>query len=289
MRWTLLVNLLGGDLDQANLIWNPMVLEAYNLSPQAGPDAFSDEDCSRPGFTCHSNEFIRYLPAIMVVLFYACFMLSSNLLWENVARENENRTLEVLMLSVTPRQLLAGKVIGLGLAALLQTMIWLGSLFLMVRSGNQVFNLPAEFTFPLSVAIWGLIFFLGGYAVYASLMAGAGALVPKLKEVGQVNMVLLTPLMLGYLVGFLTPLADVSNAMLPVALSLFPLTAPIVMVMRLTDDIVPLWQLLLSVGLMLGTAYLIIRATAVMFHAQNLLSGQSFSLKRYFRLLLGSV
>ena len=67
---------------------------------------------------------------------------------------------------------------------------------------------------------------------------------------------------------------------------MFPLTAPVLMMMRLTDGSVPLWQLLLSAALMLATAYLIVRAVAAMFHAQNLLSGQPFSAKRFFGALL---
>lgn len=58
--------------------------------------------------------------------------------------------------------------------------------------------------------------------------------------------------------------------------------------MRLTDSVVPLWQLLLSVSLTYLTAYLVLRAVAAMFHAQNLLSGQPFSTKRYFQALVGA-
>jgi hypothetical protein len=59
------------------------------------------------------------------------------------------------------------------------------------------------------------------------------------------------------------------------------------MVMRMTDSSVPLWQLLLSAGLTFLTAYLVLRAASAMFQAQNLLSGQSFSVQRYFRAMLG--
>jgi len=89
------------------------------------------------------------------------------------------------------------------------------------------------------------------------------------------------------MVGILAPLAGAPHAALPTALSLFPLTAPIVMMMRLTEGSVPLWQLLLSAGLMLVTTYIIVRAVAAMFHAQNLLSGQPFSFKRFANALLG--
>jgi hypothetical protein len=63
---------------------------------------------------------------------------------------------------------------------------------------------------------------------------------------------------------------------------MFPLTAPVLMVMRMSDSVVPLWQLLLSALLTYGTAWWALNAAANMFQAQNLLSGQPFSLKRYF-------
>jgi len=80
-------------------------------------------------------------------------------------------------------------------------------------------------------------------------------------------------------------LAESAEAVLPVVLSFFPLTAPILMVMRLTNGFVPLWQLILSAVLVLATNVHIVRATAKMFKAQNLLSGLPFSLKRYYQIL----
>jgi ABC-2 type transport system permease protein len=78
-----------------------------------------------------------------------------------------------------------------------------------------------------------------------------------------------------------------AHSALPTALSLFPLTAPVVMIMRLTVDGVPLWHPLLAAGLMVLTAIFTMRAVASMFRAQTLLSGQPFSAKRFATALLG--
>jgi ABC-2 type transport system permease protein len=287
MRRTLLLNLLGGNAELANQVWDPMNLEVTNLAPEPQHDRYSGEDCSRPGFVCESSLLVRYLPSIMAVFFFTFFMSGSNQLFSNIRSEKGNRTIEVLMLTITPRQMLAGKIMGLGLAGLLHTIAWVGTVFVLMKIGGQTLNLPQEFTFPASILAWALVFFLLGFAVYASLMAGLGALVPDMKESGHASFVVMTPLFAGYVVGILAPAAQATHAALPTALSLFPLTAPIVMVMRLTVGGVPAWQLLLSVGLMLVTAYGIIRAVAAMFHAQNLLSGQPFSVKRFFRALMG--
>jgi ABC-2 type transport system permease protein len=231
---------------------------------------------------------IRYLPPVLVGLFYASFLASSSMLFNSISSEKENRTIEVVLLCIHPRQLLAGKTIALGLAGLLQTAAWLGAIFLFFKLGGGTFSLPAGFTFPVGILVWSLVFFLGGYALYASLMAGAGAMVPKLKEAGAANFIAMIPLAVGYLVGLLAPIAGVTNAALPLALSLFPLTAPVVMVMRLVDDAVPTGQLLLSAGLVYLTAVLSLRLAAAMFHAQNLLSGQPFSMSRYLKALFNA-
>ena len=149
----------------------------------------------------------------------------------------------------------------------------------------KLFNLPAGFQIPPSLLAWGLVFFLLGYALYASLMAGAGALVPKLKEATQAMWVVMMPIFAGYILGFFV--ADDPHGTLATGLSLFPLTSPIMMIMRLTVGGVPLWQPLLAVGLLVLTTILVVRVVAGMFHAQNLLSGQSFSARRFASALLG--
>jgi ABC-2 type transport system permease protein len=90
-------------------------------------------------------------------------------------------------------------------------------------------------------------------------------------------------------VGFEISLFSTGNphGLLPTVASLFPLTAPFSMVNRLVVGGVPLWQVLLSVGLMLLTIPVIVRAVARMFRTQVLLASQPFTMKRYVRVFLG--
>ncbi len=288
MSWTLTANLLEGDGNLADMVWNPAWnVQATQLASQAQAGIPAGEDCSRPGAACRSNELIRYTPSILVAIFYIAFMVSSSMLFNSVGTEKENRVIEVLMSTISPRQLMAGKILGLGIAGLIQTITWLGAIYISVNIGRTTLNLPEGFTFPLDILIWSIVFFLGGYGLYASLMAGAGAMVPKMKEAGIANFIVMIPLLFGYAFGLMAPLAKATNDPFLVFLSFFPLTSPIVMVMRLTDSLVPLWQLLVSAGLTYATAYFALRAAASMFHAHNLLSGQPFSLKRYLGALVG--
>jgi ABC-2 type transport system permease protein len=88
---------------------------------------------------------------------------------------------------------------------------------------------------------------------------------------------------------FMAALIQDPNGPISVGLSLFPLTAPVSMMTRLTAATVPIWQPLLAVGLMILTAILIIRSVAGLYRAQVLLSGQEFKTKLFFKALLGRV
>jgi ABC-2 type transport system permease protein len=285
MRWTLLVNVLGGDAELAQRVMNPVNLEITDLTPEPQSNGPGDQECSRPGMTCESNLLIRYLPMIMLVLFYIFITTGSSLLLRSISAEKENRVMEILMLSLSPLQVLAGKIIGLGIAGFLQMAAWVGTVFVSLRIGGQTLSLPPGFQIPPSLLMWGVVFFLLGYAVYASLMAGAGALVPTLKETTQAVWVVMLPIFAGYLVGLFLP--EDPHGVIATGLSLFPLTSPVLMIMRLTVGGVPLWQPPLAAGLLALTVIFVVRLVARMFHAQNLLSGQSFSVRRFYGALLG--
>jgi ABC-2 type transport system permease protein len=288
MAKVLLANLLGSDAELVDWAWNPIwQYHERNLAEASPARAGAEDSCARPGAACESNDLVRYMPSIMTALFFATFMASSSMLFNSIGTEKENRTIEVLMTSISPRQLLAGKTLGLGAAGLLQTIVWLGAIYCSFNLGGKTLSLPETFEFPVVILIWGIVFFLGGYGLYASLMAGAGALVPKMKEAGVANYIVIFPLFIGYLFGLFAPLTRTANSVFLIFLSIFPLTSPIVMIMRLTNDIIPAWQPIFSAILLFISAFFALRAAADIFHARNLLSGQPFSLRRYLAALAG--
>lgn len=286
MRWTLMTGMLGGDLEFASLVLNPVDLTVERLGVETGPDRYSAEDCSRPGPACRSNPLIEMLPLIMVVMFFMILIMNSGMLLSSVGGEKQNRTMEILMLSITPQQMLSGKMLGLGTAGILQGSVWIGSLWTMLRIGGGVMNLPPEFHLPAwLIAVW-LLYFLLGYALYASLMAGVGALVPDIKAGSQASGIIMIPLILGYMLSVMPFSMEASNGLLITAVSLIPLTSPVPMIMRLTVGVVPFWQVALSLGLMAISVVLVLRAVGKVFRAQMILSGQPFTVRRYLRALL---
>jgi ABC-2 type transport system permease protein len=203
----------------------------------------------------------------------------------SITKEKENRVMEILISSIKPLELFTGKILGLGLVGLLQMVVWMSSALLLLRLGGNTLNLPQNLQLPPQIIVWGIVFFILGYLLYATIMASIGILVPNLKEASQATYVVIIPFLIPLmLVG---AIIEKPNGILSTVLSLIPLTAPNTMMTRLAAATVPLWQLLVSIALMLVTIILLIRAVSSMFRAQHLLTGKKFSLGLFIKLLMG--
>ncbi len=264
-------NLLNGNQSLASLIDDPLQMQTVSLEPEPQRE--------------QSNPLTFFLPYVVTMLFYIVILTAASLMLNSVTTEKQSRVIEILMVSITPSQMLAGKIIALGLVGLLQTIIWMGAGYGMLFLGRTSFNLSAAFQLPFSVLIWGVVFFILGYALYASFMAGVGALVPNLREASQATTVMIIPLLIPLVL--LNILINDPNGTISTVLSLFPLTAPVTMMTRLSTGDVPVWQPFLAAAILAFTAYLVVRAVAGMFRAQTLLEGQTFTLRVFIKALAG--
>ncbi len=272
--WVLQVNLAGGDILLANLVNGPLKVDDISLAAVAAPD--------------ENNPLAFWTPYIITLIFYMLIVGSATLLLSNISKEKENRVIEMLLTSVTPRQLLTGKILGLGIVGLGQTLFWFGTSYVLLNLSGRTFKLPSAIHLPVSFLAWGLVFFLLGYAVYASLMAGLGALAPNLREASQATFVITLPLIVPLFLAS-SVFMQAPNGMIAIVLSLFPLSAPVAMMARLSAGGVAWWQPWLAIALLAGTIFLIVRAVAGMFRAQALLSGQGFKFKTFLHALAGKL
>ena len=268
-------NLMDGNDDLVSIVRDP-ILETTStvLEPDHVVSPRSED-----------NMAYFFLPYGIMMLFYITILGSAGMLLNSIGKEKENRVIEVLLLSTRPLQLFMGKIIGLGLVGLLQLVIWLvSSLSLATLSGKSIPALSG-LQLPPHLLLWGVIFYILGYMIYASFMAGIGALVPNLREASQATTIVILPLMIPMFL--ISPLIEKPNSVLAVVLSLFPLTSPTTMMLRLAATQVPLWQILSAILLLILAGLLTIRAVTGLFRAQTLLSGQPFKLKNLFRALAG--
>lgn len=281
---TLYFNLLGGNNQLAADIWYPANFVRKDISQIISGDGASGDECANPGFSCESNTIVQLLPIFVMAIIYISIITGGSYLLRLVSSEKDSRVMELLLLSASPIQLLTGKIISYCILGFLQVFAWLGAIYLVLRIGKPTLNLPSEFSLPISLLIWGLVFYVLGYAVYATLMAGAGALTPNVSQYTSVYFIVSSPLLISYF--FSITLAMNPNSPLAVGLSIFPLSAPIMMITRLTVGDVPVWQPITAALLTIFLSLLIMRAVARMFRAQALLSGQPFSMQRYIRTLI---
>ncbi|MBN1954401.1 MAG: ABC transporter permease, partial [Anaerolineae bacterium] len=227
-KWLLLANLLGGDMERTAQVWTPLYANVEGSTP---PEASAAEDEEAEGEA-------RLTSMLIVLLFYAVILMAAGFLLRSVSEEKKNRTIEVLLLSASPGEILTGKTIALGLVGLLQGIGWVFITYLLFTLGGMTFRLPGGVTLSPAFLLGTAVFFLLGYALYASLYAGAGALVPDWRQSSGISLLIVVPAFIGFEISIM---AENPHSLLMVIASLFPLSAPIVMIRRLLSGGVPLW------------------------------------------------
>ena len=210
-------------------------------------------------------------------LFYFLLLMGSSYLLRSVTSEKENRTVEVLLLSVDPRQLMIGKIAAVSVVLLIQVAILAAGGILLISQGGAFSSLAGLALSP-GFFLLAAIFLLLGYLLFASAMIAAGALAPTAREAAPMTWLLILPLLPTLMAGSL--FAENPQSLLTIALSLFPLSAPSAMVTRLAIGPVPTWQIAVSLAGLVMTTYIFILLAARFFRAGNLLSERSFRLKR---------
>jgi ABC-2 type transport system permease protein len=241
-----------------------------------------------------------------------------------VMEEKQNRIVEVLISSVRPFQLMMGKIVGVAMVGFTQFMLWIGITALMLVIGlavlasskfdpsvlaeggmttqvqeqliaaqaqtaaapvdaDKVEEFIAQVNVPLVLAVFAF-FFVGGYLLYASLLAAIGSAVDSETDTQQFMFPVTIPMIVAI---FIAQLAVV-NSESPAVLwgSMIPLTAPIVMMVRVVMGTVPMWQLLLSMALLVATFIGSVWLAGRIYRTGILMYGKKVSWKELGRWLL---
>ncbi|HOU13873.1 MAG TPA: ABC transporter permease [Anaerolineae bacterium] len=268
-RYILSYNLVG-DAALAKRVATPLF--SVETTAVEAPDANVNQD--------YGTRFIVGYGVLFI--FFFVLTMSSGFMLRSVSREKENQTVEVLLVSLRPRDLMLGKVLGLGAVALLQMAVWLGGSYLTLNRGGSALASFGIFigsiTLPQGFAVWGMLYFVLGYVLYASLLGAIGALAPNTRETGQFTFLAMLPLMLPLWLN--SVFIEAPNGLLATIVSLFPLTAPTSMLPRLAAGGVPLWQPLVGLAALAATTYLFVLLAARFFRADTLLSSASMNWAR---------
>jgi len=231
-----------------------------------------------------SSYALIYLFALALV---ASTFLTSGYLMQAVMEERQNRVIEVLMASLRPNELLAGKVLALGALSLLQMMAWATVSYFLIKQIAPLSPGLAGLDINITQLAVLLIFFLLGYLMYAAVYAAIGTIANSLREGPQFAVFFTLPAMLPLYLSTVFTLQP--DGTLAVLLSLFPITAPLAMVMRIAISPVPVWQIILSAALLLSTGVGFMWIAGRLFRLTVLLAGQTPRLREIPKLLRQSL
>lgn len=251
-------------------------------------------------------------------LIYIFIFAYGGMVMQGVMQEKTNRIVEVMVSSVKPFELMMGKIIGVGLVGLTQFIIWmvfLGGVALSVSIGmgvgsglSSVVNTDmsalggidpsltsvdqSAFMTEIQGMIGGInfaqligffvLYFIGGYLLYASIFAAIGSMVDQEADTQQ----FMIPVTMIILFAFYAAIYSIENPDGPLAFwcSLIPFSSPIVMMVRLPYD-VPAWQMILSIGLLFGTFILTTYFAAKIYRTGILMYGKKISYKEMIKWL----
>ncbi len=216
-------------------------------------------------------------PFGMFILLTMAIFFSSGYLLQGMAEDKQNRVIEILFSSVTPEQLLAGKIMGLGAAGLLQVAFY--ALVLLVPSMVLVVTVQVS----VGQLLLSLVYFGLGYLLFASLMAGTGILGSTVQESNQLAAVWTISSIVPLFV--LGPISESPHSALARGFSYFPLTAPVTMLLRISLTSVPVIDILISVGSLIVGILLAVRGAAKVFRAASLMYGKRPGLSEILRWL----
>jgi ABC-2 type transport system permease protein len=214
--------------------------------------------------------WIGLLVLFMAIAFYGGFLLVG------VVEEKSSRVVEVLLSRLRPTELLAGKILGIGLVGLAQLGLVAASALVALRFSE---NTTATTT-PSTVA-WILVWFILGYGFYSVLYATAGSLVSRQEEAQSIQFPISAILIVAYFLSM--EAAQSPDSVAALVGSLFPPTAPMVMIVRIAHGSVPWWQVVLSVALMGVTIYGMVQLAGRIYAGAVLRFGRRLRLKEAWR------
>lgn len=209
------------------------------------------QDAAGKGATDPQIVFIVSL--VMVMILYMSVLLYGINVMRAVLDEKTSRIMEVMLSVAQAKEMLAGKILGVGAVGLTQIGIWAAVTLAYIVPGAAAMGGQIRTMLSPSLLIYFVIFYLFGYALYSTLYAAIGAMVNSEQEAQQLQFVVVIPLIAA--VGVMITAAQFPSSPVAVWFSMIPLTSPLVMFMRIAVQTPPFWQIALSIALLVATIY----------------------------------
>lgn len=252
------------------------------------------------------SDFLSGVGMLLTFVIYMFVMAYGAMVLQSVSEEKSNRIVELMVSSVKPFQLMMGKIIGIGLVGVFQVLIWAviiasvmaiggtmtgvamfgsGDMTAMqgadMDTGMKIFAIISQLPLLEIISLF-VLYFVGGYLLYASILAALGASVNDQQDTGQMMMPVMIVMVFAFYVGFYSSM----NPDGPMAFwcSFVPFTSPIVMMVRIPFG-VPLYQEIISVALLYATAIALTYLGSRIYRIGILMYGKKPSFKEIFKWL----
>lgn len=265
-------------------VFTAPALQVTAADPEAAADTNDDEDLNEI-----VNTIVAYVATILIFIF---IMIYGQWVSQGVVEEKSSRIMEIMLNAATPRELLAGKVIGIMVSALIQfvpMMLTLGIVASLQKPIGSLLGVPEEDLFNIdlgaiawSSAGWFLLYFALGYLLFGAMYAGIGSLVSRQEEVATAVAPMTTVMMVGYFAALLS--MSNPDGMIARIFFIFPGTAPFVAMLRLVAGNPEWWEIALSIGLLLITILVAMMFAARLYRVGVLMYGQPPKISEIFKL-----
>ena len=240
---------------------------------------------TRTGALSEESEaagFVRLgVPVLFTVLFLMSILMTSGYLMQGTATEKENKVVEVLLASANPDEILAGKLVGLGAAGLLQIAVWL-AILLAGGLGILPLLLASQLEMPWMALVLAVPLFLVAFLFFGSLMLGTGSLGSNMREAQQLAMIWSLTAALPMIM--MSVLVSEPHGVVARAMTLIPFTAAPVIIFRASMDLASLawWEVALAFVILVLSTWIALRVGARLFRI-GLLSASRPKLREVLR------
>ena len=213
------------------------------------------------------------IPFVFGILLALSIIVSSTYLLQGLGDEKENRLIEILLSSVSPRQLLTGKVLGIGAAGLVQVLFWVVSAPLLLSlASSSIGGLISTIQLPASFVVLAVVYFVLGYSLFAVISAAIGAISSGSREGQQLIGIFTIPMLIP--LWFTSLLIFEPGNPAWIFFTIFPLSSPVEVIMRLGVSVIPVWQLAVSIGVLVLTIVGTLLLTTRIFRVYLLMYGK---------------
>ena len=225
------------------------------------------------------SQFV--VPFIFTALLMMSILIGSGALLESVSEEKENRMVDVLLTSVSPLSLMAGKILALGTTSLVQIIVWIASITIIgPQIIDQIPNAAELEIEPLTLAYVSL-FFIAGYFLFSVILAGIGSATTSAKEAGPITAIVILPAIIP--AALPTVVLGAPDGAVARVLSFIPFTAPSTMMLRIGSADVSNAEVLASLAVTAVAGVVMLFVSARVFRAGLLLYGQRMTLGAVWR------